>query len=213
MAKKKYLQLPHDYLSHSQMQLWLSDPQRYRDLYFDNRNELRIANMGQQYGKMVATALEENRETGDLLTDSAILLIPKYDTMDKEQRAEFKTPHGWLKIMGRPDTFDSVTHAFRETKTGTHPWTQKKAQSHPQMIFYAVLIWLTTGTKNSDAYLDYIETVVEDGVTKPTGRVESFRVTFAPEDYVSMMARMAKVAHEIEIAWASHITKPWINIF
>ena len=199
------------------MELWKSDPEKYKALYFDGREELRTSNRGQEYGKVVATALENASETGDLLTDAAMLILPKYDTADKEIFAEFKTKYGWLKLIGKPDTLDSSTQAFREYKTGKHPWTQKKAQKHPQMIYYAIVIWLATKVKNMDAWLDWIETesTVVDSVpvVSPTGRVESFRVTFTPLQYLEVMNDMAEVAHEIEVAWASHVTNPEIINF
>lgn len=213
MSRKKYIELPQGYLSYSQMMLWLSSPKRYADLYFDRRDELKFTNPGQEFGKMVATSLEEGVDTGDLLTDSATLLIPKYDTADEPIHTEFRTKHGWLKLIGKPDTFDSVTHAFREDKTGKVAWTQKKAQNHPQMIFYAITIWLKYETMNTKAHLDWIETEYVDGITKPTGHIQTFEVTFTRKDYFEFMSKMVKVASEIELAWASHITNPELVTF
>src|SRR3990167_2097941 len=143
--KKKYIQLPQGYLSYSQLMLWLSDQNRYKQIYFDKRHELSTSNVGQEYGKVVATALEEGIETNDLLTDSAILLLEKYDLRDKEIRGEIKTKEGWIEVMGRPDTMDSKTKNFREYKTGKSPWTKSRAQNHPQMRFYAMLIYVVFG--------------------------------------------------------------------
>ena len=36
-----------------------------------------------EYGKVVADALEKGVQTGDLLTDAGMLLLPKYDVADK----------------------------------------------------------------------------------------------------------------------------------
>lgn len=213
--KKKYIFLPKGYLSYSQMMLWQNDPAKYKRQYFDGRDES-FTNSGQDFGKRVANALETNDDTGDVLTDAAMLLLPKYDLMDQSFIAEFKEKGGrWLKIIAKPDTFNTISHAFRETKTGKskNPWTQTKAQNHPQMIFYAVAIWLKYGTMNDHAFLDWIETEDTDEGIKPTGRVETFRVTFKPEDYYQFQAKMLKTAHEIEQAWAAHETKPWITTF
>lgn len=210
---KHYIQLPHHHLSHSQRELWKSDPKRYAALYFDGRDEMRVSNSGQEYGKVVADALEKGIQTGDVLTDSAMLLLPKYDVADQPIEVDMKTKHGWLHLIAKPDTFDSKTFAFREYKTGKNPWTQKKAQNHPQMIFYAVCIWLKHGVKLEKAHLDWIETALEDGVVKPTGRVETFEVTFSPEQYLETMTDMVKTALEIELAWASHQTNPELTTF
>jgi len=206
--KKKYIQLPKGYLSYSQIQLWKSDKKRYIELYFNNRNELRLSNSGLEYGKIVADALEQGTETNDLLTDTAMSLIIKYDIRDQEIRTEIKTKHGAVGVMGRPDTMDSVTKAFREYKTGRVKWTENKAQKHPQMVFYAMLIYLAHGVILKEAYLDWIETVEENGIVKPTGRLETFRVTFTFMDIMECIAMTTRVAKEIEIAWASHVTPP-----
>lgn len=215
MAIKKYLSLPKGYLSYSQYCLWTSNPEKYKLHYFDGRKD-DYTNSGQVFGKQIADALEAKRDTGDLLTDSAMLLLPKYDVMDQSFFTEFKERGGrWLKIICKPDTFNSVSHAFRETKSGTemNPWTQTKAQNHVQLLWYAVGIWLKYGTMNTNAHLDWIVTEKLPGGNKPTGRVESFEVTFTPADYYEFQAKMLKVAYEIEEAWAAHESKPWVTTF
>jgi len=195
------------------MVLWQNNPDRYKKQYF-NGQDMGFSNSGQDFGKKVANALEVAGETGDVLIDSAMLLLPKYDLMDQSFTAEFKEKGGrWLIIIAKPDTFNTITHEFRETKTGKNPWTQAKAQAHPQLIFYAVAIWLKYGTMNKNTFLDYIETEDTPTGIKPTGRVESFEVVFTPADYYSFQAKMLKVAHEIEEAWAAWETKPWISTF
>ncbi len=70
-----------------------------------------------------------------------------------------------------------------------------------------------------EAHLDWIETYSEDVVDAdgipstnviPTGRVESFRVTFTLTAILEEMADTARVAKEIEIAWMSHV-KPVVQ--
>lgn len=218
MARKKIIQLPKGYISYSQKQLWKNDPKRYRELYFNFRDDLRIDNSGMKYGKIVAEALENEEETDDLLTDAAMFLLKKYDIRDQEIQAEIKTRDGLVSIIGRPDTLDSVTKNFREYKTGKGKWTLSKAQKHPQMKFYAMLVYLAYGVALKEAYLDWIETedytltdkdgnVTERGI-RPTGHVESFRVTFTLTDILEEMADTSKVAKEIEIAYASHVRPP-----
>ena len=208
--KKKYFSLPKGYLSYSQYALWLSDPKKYARHYFDGQ-DVSFINSGQTYGKVVADALEANRETGDLLTDAAMLLLPKYDVADMPIEAEFKEKGGaWLRVIAKPDTFNSITHEFGEFKTGKgkNPWTKVKAQEHVQMIWYAVVIWLKYGTMLDKAHLAWVETEETSEGIKPTGRVDSFEVKFEPADYYRFQTKMLKVAHKIEQAWAAHITNP-----
>jgi hypothetical protein len=215
--KKKYIQLPKTYISYSQCELWKHDPERYKKLYMDGNQAYRLNNSGMDYGKTVATALENEESTGDLLTDAAMLLLPKYDVRDKEIQVETKTRDGWLKIIGRPDYLNSETKEFYETKTGKGKWTLAKAQKHPQMIFYAMLIYLAYGVVLKDAYLNWIETedVIEPHspsdwlpedrkVIKPTGHVETFKVEFKLKDILNCLAETIRVAKSIELAWIAH---------
>lgn len=213
MAARKYIQLPRGYLSYSQMMLWKTSPERYKAQYFDKRTDMQYTNSGQEYGKLVADALERGEETGDVLTDAAMLLLPKYDIADQEIFGELKTKYGWLKLIGKPDSMSSETKEFLEFKTGRVAWTPTKAQNHPQMIFYAIVILLAFGIQNEKAHLAWIETEEVDGVVRPTGHLETFPVTFTKSQYLEFQADMVRVALEIELAWASHITKPWITTF
>jgi hypothetical protein len=216
--KKKYIQLPKTYLSYSQCELWKHAPERYKKLYMEDNQLYRLSNSGMDYGKTVATALENEETTGDLLTDAAMLLLPKYDIRDKEIQVETKTKDGWLKIIGRPDSMDSKTKAFYEFKTGKGKWTQNKAQKHPQMIFYAMLIYLAYGVVLNEAQLIWMETedvlepykegdwLPEDRKSiKPTGLVQTFKVTFTLTDILKTLAETVKIAREIEIAWSMHV--------
>lgn len=214
---KKYIQLPKNYLSYSQCEMWKHSRDRYITHYMDGGNA-NISNSGMDFGKIFAESLEHERDTGDILTDAAMLLVPKYDTRDKEIQVETKTSSGWLKIIGRPDMLDSKTKAFYEIKTGKGKWTLKKAQRHPQMLFYAMLIYLSTGVVLTEAQLIWIQTeeVIEpykegdflpgDKKTiKPTGHVEQFKVYFTLQDILLCIADTIRVAKEIELCYISHI--------
>ena len=216
--KKKLIQLPKTYLSYSQIQLWKSSRARYIELYMNNNQAFRLENSGMAYGKVVADALEKGLETGDLLTDAAMLLLPKYDVADKEIRATIKTKEGSFDIIGRPDSLDSKTKAYIEYKTGKGAWTLAKAQKHPQMLFYALLIYLAYGVVLNEAKLIWIQTedVVEQygpedwlqgekKSIKPTGHIETFEVKFTLAEILNCLADTIRIAKEIELVWLSHI--------
>ncbi len=210
--KKHYLQLPRGYISQGQIVLWTNDRQRYIDIYMDGRDELRYVSAAMEYGKQVADALEKETETDDLLTDSAISLLPKYDTRDVEFFVDMKTKGGWLKLIIKPDTLDSTSKDFREYKTGVRPWTQKKADDHFQLKFYALGIYTKWGVIPK-CHLDWIETEWTSEGVKPTGRVESFEVVITLSDILKTMAHVTKIAKEIETEFAHHVTNSGINTF
>ena len=210
MAKKKIIQLPKGYLSFSQISLWQTDKERYKDIYFNNRDDLRVSNSAMDFGKMVADALENEDRVDDLLTDTAMSLLTKYDIRDKEIRTTLKTKDGDIDLLGKPDTMDSKSFAFREYKTGKVKWTQRRAQENLQVKFYAMIIYIAHGKLLKEAYLDWIETENTPEGIKPTGHVESFRITLSLNDILQTMALTSKIAKEIEMAWVTYVPPPLI---
>jgi len=43
--------------------------------------------------------------------------------------------------------------------------------------------------------------------------VETFTVIFTSKELLETLAKIVKIAFEIEEAWAAHETKPWITTF
>jgi|6_EtaG_2_1085325.scaffolds.fasta_scaffold25442_5 hypothetical protein len=208
MAKKKIIQVPKGYLSFSQVSLWESSPSQYKKLYFDGDKRYGITNSGMEFGSRVADALEHGKQTGDLLTDTAMELLPKYDIQDKEITATIKTPSGSVDILGKPDSMDSKTFDFFEFKTGKVAWTQAKADKHLQLKFYATLIYLKYMVVPKNIELIWMETHNDDGVYTPTGRIERFKVEIKLVDIVDTMALISRVAKEIEAEWVVYEPPP-----
>lgn len=205
---KKYINLPRKYISFSQMQMWRSSKDRYKELYFNGRQEYSIINDSMIYGTKFADSLENDTETGDTLTDTATSLLKKYAVRDKEMSVDMKTKNGWIKLLGKPDTYNPDTGEFREYKTGRSKWTQGKAEKHLQLHFYAVIIYLLHGKVVKDCYLDWVEThETQDGI-QPTGRIETFKVKLGLPVILKTMSEIKKIAEEIELAWAMHKVKP-----
>lgn len=209
MKKNRTIQLPKGYLSYSQLALWLADKKKYAQVYFDGRSDIYNSNAGMEYGKVVADALEHGIQTGDLLTDSAMLLLPKYDVADKEIRTIVKGKDVEVPILIKPDSLDSKSKSFYEYKTGKTPWTQRKAQNHLQLHFYATGIYCEYGKLLKGCKLIWIETEKTDtGDIKPTGNVPKFPVHFTLTDITNTMALIIRCAKEIEDAWAIHVPAP-----
>lgn len=211
MGRKKIIQLPAGCLSYSQVQLWRADKERYKEIFFNQNEGARFMNEGMAYGKIVSDALENEEETGDLLTDMAISLLPKYDIRDKEIEGVMHTKDGDIRIISHPDTLDSKSLAFREYKTGQVKWTQKKANGWFQLKFYAMLIFLIYKKLPPKVHLDWIQTFKDtDGKIKPTGHVEHFEVPITMSDVLNTMAIVSKVAKEIEEEWVNYVPPPEI---
>lgn len=188
--------------------MWEKDPERYKQIYFNNRPEFQIHNKGMDYGSKLADALENDVETGDTLLDTAGFLLQKYEVRDQEMTAEVKLKGGWIKLLGKPDTYNPKNQSFREYKTGKTKWHQGKVNKHFQLKYYAMIIYCITGKVPGDIYLDWVETHdTQDGV-QPTGRIESFKFEVTLDDILQTLAKTKRIAEEIEKAWAMHITKP-----
>lgn len=212
MATKKYINLPREYLSYTQMITWKNARERYKKMYFDGL-DMRVINDSMVYGTKFADSLEYDKETGDTLTDTATSLLQKYEVRDKPMIADMKTKNGWIQLLAKPDTYNPDTGEFREYKTGKVKWTQSKAEKHLQLRFYAVIIYLLHGKVVKDCYLDWVEThQTQDGI-QPTGRIESFKVTLGLPVILQTMADIKQVAEEIELAWAAHVPDKRITEF
>jgi len=200
--KKRLIELPTSCLSYSQVSLWLSSPTRYKKIFFDQDEGARFMNDAMRYGSWVADAMENDEETGDLMTDMAIAQLVKYDVRDEEMEAVLHTKDGDIKILSHPDTFDSKTKALREYKTGMVKWTQKKADNWFQLKFYAMLVFIKYNVVPPSCFLDWIETFKDDdGEIKPTGNVFTFKVNITMGDIINTLATVSRVAKEIEAEW------------
>lgn len=79
-----------------------------------------------------------------------------------------------LPIVGVFDTCDRYLVEVGEYKTGLYPWTQHKVQQHGQMWMYALIAYLLTGRLPERMWLEWAETVEENGWLFFTGRVEHY---------------------------------------
>lgn len=122
---------------------------------------------------------------------------------------DLRTKEGYIQLIGRPDTLNSKTYAFREYKTGKQPWTQNKANKHFQLYFYAVLIYIKYGVVTEKCHLDWVETEKIGDKIQPTGKMLTFPVKIGLRKILETMAEITTVAKEIELAYASHITKDY----
>jgi len=195
---KKKLLSPRGYLSWTQVAMYESSPEKYRQTYILGKaND--FENDFMTLGKKVSTALETGEKTGDLVTDIILEQVVKYKYREYEMTQIFTCPAGEITILGKLDTFNDIPLRFREYKTGSVKWNLKKAQEHGQNLHYATLIWLKTG-KISEGHLDWMPTKREnDGEVRFTGEpIQSYKLVITLTDILKYMARVSKVAIEID---------------
>ena len=198
------LVLPKVHLSWTQMNTWITNPERYKRETFHGGKKLDTEYL--QYGKEIATMIEEGRHT-ELLPD-----LITYDTPEHKIECEV----AGVPVLCFLDTWQSTSNLFREYKTGTIPWTQKKVQKHDQLLFYATALKWSTGKMPEYCDLDWIETRKqlqerEDfwGPTKKdimvTGRIVSFHREFDEREINYMEQLIIRTATEISEAYINHI--------
>lgn len=148
--------------------------------------------------------MERGLELADTLNDKAkreeveselgndmamvLLLLPQYKETEKEINVR------WMNIpmFGKLDGWNEDTFTLGEVKSGKK-WTQKRANEHGQLLFYASMIYALYG-KIPNIKLHWAETQ-EDiiGQVIFTGKVETFDVKYTLKDILRFYTRLKKV--------------------
>jgi hypothetical protein len=196
--------LPKVHLSWTQMNTWMTNPERYKRETFYGGAKLDTKFL--RFGKGIAELIEKGEHT-ELLPDLVV-----YDTPEHEIRCEV----AGIPCLSYLDSWDSTTGNFREYKTGTVPWTQSKVQKHDQLVFYATMLKWSTGKIPEYCDLDWIETKERKEETSDfwregakiisvTGRIISFHREFDEREIERMEQLIIRTATEISEAYIKHI--------
>lgn len=198
------LLLPRVHLSWTQMNTWMTSPERYKREVFMGGQKLDTKFL--RFGKDIATLIESGKHK-ELLPD-----LPVYDTPEFEIYIEV----AGVPILAYLDCWDSKTNNFIEYKTGKIPWTQSKVQKHDQLTFYATALKWATGNIPEYCDLIWIETKETKGESEDfwrepakkievTGRLISFHREFDPREISRMEQQIIRTATEISEAYIKHI--------
>ncbi len=196
--------LPKSYLSWSQMQIWKTNPERYKREYFEKGEKLNTKFL--RFGKGIAEMIELGTH-GSILPDLIVYTEREY---------EINISINGVPILSFLDSYDPIDNVFREVKTGKIPWTQVKVQKHDQLTFYATALHAKHGGMPEYCDLDWIETVENQGdesdffstIDKKincTGKLKTFRRNFDFREIERMEADILKVALEISEAYRAFI--------
>lgn len=202
----KYL-LPKNYLSWSQMDLWMKNKDRYRREYFENGKKLDTKYL--QFGKGIAQLIEDGKHQ-ELLPDLIVYEFAEY---------EIKVEIRGVPIFSKLDSYgnkDGVPYnVFREYKTGKIPWTPAKVQKHGQLLFYATGLKAKIGECPLYCDLDWIETKEgsdgddfwsqADKSVAITGQIKSFHREFDEREIDAMEELIEQTAKEISEAYTAFL--------
>jgi hypothetical protein len=192
------------YLSWSQLNVWLTNPGRYRREYFENLDKLDTKYL--RFGKGIAKMIEEGRHK-ELLPDLPTYQVPEF---------EIKTKVKDIQVLSYLDSYDPENNVFLEFKTGTQPWDQARVQKHDQLLFYATALKWANGKMPAYCDLVWIETRVggmpsddfwheNDGLVNCTGKIKSFHREFDEREVERMEELIVKCATEISEAYLKFI--------
>lgn len=192
--------LPKPHLSWSQLNCWLTSPDRFRREYFECGKKIDTKYL--RFGKDIAGLIEAGKHK-ELLPELIV-----YDVREFEIRTEING----VPILSYLDDYDPVNNVFREKKTGKSPWTQAKVIKHGQLVFYATALKHSIGKTPEYCDLDWIETrdgAVEiddfwrenEKIVQVTGKIKSFHREFDEREVDKMEELIVKSAQQISRAY------------
>jgi len=198
--------LPKPHLSWSQMNVWLTNRERYKREYFDDGKKLDTKFL--KFGKNIAELIEQGLHK-QLLPDLEVYDSPEF-------KIECKV-RGIVPCLSFIDSYDSVQNVFREYKTGKIPWTKAKVQKHDQLVFYATALKACGKPMPEYCDLDWIETIESEQervdfwreqpkMIQVTGRIISFHREFDSREIDRMEDLIVRCAEEISEAYKEHLS-------
>jgi len=188
--------LPKEHLSWSSLTLWESSKKSWWKRYVLGEKMFETKHL--KKGKEFAEAVE-NDESEDLIIDSMLPYLQKCDVM--EARIEALFPNDFfpdLKLLGFKDTATGF-EIFREYKTGSLPWDQKKVDLHGQLAFYGLIDSYNGAEKPAKCFLDWFEVIKKKDSKEVefTGKFESFERKLKKSDLTNMEKRIKKALKEM----------------
>lgn len=156
-----------------------------------------------EYGKKFALAMETGDAGEDILLHAISSGVPKFTKAEYKLEAKLGTEWGDIPLLGFIDSSqDNPCDGFREYKTGQHPWTQRKVDTHGQITLYALMVYLNEKKLPKEIFLDWIETYKDDsGKISVTGKVVTFETSRQIGDLLEMTTIIKRTASEIHGAY------------
>lgn len=193
------MEMPRPYISWSQMNLVEKSPWNYVAKYLEE--QIDFENKYMRLGKRLADRMEIGLPTDDALLEHLVVFLPKGEKQEFDIEVDFEG----IPMRGKLDSFSpsKKTKDVREYKTGKK-WTQRIADEHGQLKFYATLVWVKYGVIPK-IFLDWIPTrELEDGTIEMTGAIQTFEVKITMTDLILFRARIKKAWAKIQELTAEH---------
>jgi hypothetical protein len=131
--------LPKKYLSNSQIECVLTNPERYCKKYFEGIEEKDSPQI--TFGKAVTDILEGRVDGAPELVEQ-IRHVPRYAQTNVKLFEILKRKKDTVGVVGYMDAFED--DLIIDYKTSGTPWTQTKLEEAHQFKLYSLLLWTST---------------------------------------------------------------------
>lgn len=127
---------PQGYLSYSQIRLWNSSREAYRDRYIKGE---KIETPAMKFGSEVADYLENPSGEWKLLDE----LIDFYPYPEREKEIKVKLDE--IELLGYFDALDKKNRVIADYKVSINEWKQSKVDKNKQLSYYSLYTYLKYG--------------------------------------------------------------------
>lgn len=189
--------LPKEYISVSQINLWQSDSLAYMKKYFMNIPDepSPMMNFGKQFAKDIEDYSKGEKRDFNFPTnfiDQTLLY----------RLVEYKIEHEFegYKFLGFADNVSDDFQTLVDFKTGMAKWSQKRLQDSLQMLAYSAIIYLQKNVIPV-CVIDYYGTILKGSLVEFSGVHERFAHQFEYNDLVQCSEFMDKKVQEISNAY------------
>ncbi len=203
-----FMNLPKEYLSWSQINVWLKSKEQYRQQYYFGKKSPDTPQM--MYGREIAEALENN--------DPTLAHIPRYANPEQS----LKVTLDGIPLIGYLDSYDPKKHTFLEYKTSSSEktWNALSVRKHDQLTMYSMMIEEQYGKVRNLCHLVELKTawktktvefdgIMLEGISRElmlTGEFNMFPRRIEKWERERMKEIIKRVATEIEQDYATYAT-------
>lgn len=187
---------PRPYISWTQYSLFNRSESEYIRLYLDDEDGYSSKEI--DFGKKFADALENDDLIGDPNTDMVLSALPRHPEMEYEINTEI----AGVPVHCRLDSFnpESGTKPLIEYKTSKNEWTQRKADTHEQIDFYAAAVFSKYEVIPEPIQLVYVPTCESDNnqiIVDPNKEICLIETKRTMGDVIEMGAKIKQTWDDI----------------
>lgn len=180
------------HLSHSAIDLWLKDKNRYREQYYTGSES--FTSPYTVFGNKVHKKVEEGE-----------IIIPNHPHTEYEHEVKMEASIGGVHILGYLDLFHPGLYTVSDLKTSISPWTQVMVHKLDQLPLYQLLVRENYNKVGRKAKLVWLETTWKEtntGIAATrelalTGRQEVFERIIYKYELDALSDKVVRVADEI----------------